>query len=430
MSPDHDPGETVSRRSVLGGVGGLLGAAARPPLGSATPGLTVMTRNLYLGVDLTRLFAARTEDDVRRITGELLADVRRRSFPARAEAIAREIEAHAPDVVGVQEATLVQVQRASEQDSSAADASVTVLDFLDVLLEKLAARGVEYEPAVSTRTTDVELPTEVGGRRIDVRLADRDVLLVRSSLETRNARSGTFEAELTVPAPGRTITVQRGFCLADVRLEPGDVTVATTHLESVSADVRRRQARELRDRLPADDRLVLVGDFNSGPGGRRDAYDDLTDSFTDAYEAMHPGAEGVTCCQDADLRNDESQLSRRIDGVLAGGGVRPTAAERTGHEPGDRLTTEIDGQQVQLWPSDHAGVVASLAPGRATGRSATPTGVPPSAASTTEVRAEGGTGAAPETDRSSPTSARGDGLGAVAGLAALVGVALARLRRE
>jgi len=73
---------------------------------------------------------------------------------------------------------------------------------------------------------------------------------------------------------------------------------------------------------------------------------------------LRPTADGYTCCQDDDLTNDESQLSRRVDAVLYRGGANPTAIERVGAATDDRVS--LDDESVTLWPSDHAGVVATF----------------------------------------------------------------------
>jgi len=63
-------------------------------------------------------------------------------------------------------------------------------------------------------------------------------------------------------------------------------------------------------------------------------------------------AVGATCCQRADLRNEESLLDNRVDYVFSSGEFETLDSRRVGHRPKDR----IEG----LWPSDHAGVVAEL----------------------------------------------------------------------
>ncbi|MGK0537279.1 endonuclease/exonuclease/phosphatase family protein, partial [Bacillus sp. 'calajunan'] len=57
--------------------------------------------------------------------------------------------------------------------------------------------------------------------------------------------------------------------------------------------------------------------------------------------------------QDPDLLNAVSSLNIRIDVILFKNGWNPIVANVVGKEQSDRTPTA-------LWPSDHAGVVASL----------------------------------------------------------------------
>ena len=66
-----------------------------------------------------------------------------------------------------------------------------------------------------------------------------------------------------------------------------------------------------------------------------------------------PGDPGFTCCQDADLLNPTSKLSERIDLVLFRGNFSAIHADIVGDNPANRTSSG-------LWPSDHAGVVATL----------------------------------------------------------------------
>ena len=214
-----------------------------------------MTRNLYLGVDLARLFQVRSVADVRRVAGRMVADVERRPFPARAAAIAEEVESTRPDVVGVQEAALVRVQEPSDfVVDPGPNASRVAIDFLEVLSEALAARGLDYEVAASVVTSDVEVPADVEGRTVDVRLTDRDALLVREGVEVGETRTGTFEAGFGVSVDGYAATIDRGYATVAVSVDDIRATVATTHLESADATVRQQQARELLDVLPSGGR--------------------------------------------------------------------------------------------------------------------------------------------------------------------------------
>jgi len=60
-----------------------------------------------------------------------------------------------------------------------------------------------------------------------------------------------------------------------------------------------------------------------------------------------------TCCQESFLLNPGSTLSRRIDLVLVRGDFAVLGIDVVGGESSDRTPSG-------LWPSDHAGVVATL----------------------------------------------------------------------
>jgi len=295
-------------------------------------------------------------------------------------------------------------------------ATDVVVDFLDRIQTALAGRGLNYTVAAETKTNEIELPADTADGQVDVRLTDRDVLLVRDDIDTRNVTAETYDATLSVPVPGTefSIDVNRGYCMVDATVGGVDLTVVSTHLESSSASVRRQQSNELLDALPDGRPVVVGGDFNSAPGEA--AYGLLTDSLTDAYSERRPGEDGYTCCQADDLRNDQSQLGRRIDGVLYRGDLRPSSASRVGDEPADRATVDIDGETIRVWPSDHAGVVASF---ELPSQSATATSQPTRS-----------TGTANATAGETPTSGSGPGMGVVAAIGGLVAGALARRRRS
>ncbi|MFB6084933.1 MAG: endonuclease/exonuclease/phosphatase family protein [Halorientalis sp.] len=427
----ESPGDdgSVSRRAVLGGIAGLGGgtiaaasASARTGIRSA-PELTVLTRNLYLGVDLFALFRARSLADVREIAGNLLGEVEPDRVGTRVDAIAAEIEATGADAVALQEAAAIRVQRPSDFETDSPDpAETVVVDLLAGLQSALRDRGLEYEVAASTVTTDVELPAETDDGTVDVRLTDRDAVLVRSDIETETVATATYDAAfgVLVPIPGLgTLAVQRGFCGADLTLDRETVTVVSTHLSSVSRDIRVEQAAELLAALPSDRPVIVGGDFNSGPGTKRAAYDLLTGELSDAYATRHPDRAGFTCCQASTLRNERSRLDSRIDALLFRGDASVTTATRVGHRPEDRVRYEADGETVLVWPSDHAGVVGTFAVGTEAS-TATATG----AATTARTAATASTAdAAPDT-----TAGVGPGLGVLAALVGLAGGVAGRLR--
>lgn len=362
MHSDSASARLVSRRSLLGGAAGLAASSALPTATAAEDDLTVVTRNLYVGVNLFRLLKAEDLDDVRAITGRLLEEARDHPYSARASALAREIESADADVVCVQEAALLRTREPSQFDGEHDPGAENVeVDLLDHLTSELASRGLDFEVAVETTTNDVEVPAVLDGgdRELDVRLTDRIAVLVREGIETANAESARFDATLEIDLHGAAFALRRGFGSVDVTVDDRAVTAATTHLESVSGSVRRKQAGELLAALPTDGPVVLAGDLNSGPDRQSGAYDLLRESFEDAHEALRPEADGATCCFDDDLRGSTDELSRRVDVVLYRGGLEAIDVGRVGVDRGSRVTAG-DGDAAHVWTSDHAGVVASF----------------------------------------------------------------------
>ena len=98
-----------------------------------------------------------------------------RNFPERAAALAAEVEATQPDLIGLQEAILVRTQ--SPPDGPATPATTVALDFVQILLNALAARALHYEVVVQSINVDAELPSTLG---FDVRHTDREVILARA----------------------------------------------------------------------------------------------------------------------------------------------------------------------------------------------------------------------------------------------------------
>jgi endonuclease/exonuclease/phosphatase family metal-dependent hydrolase len=335
-------------------------------------GVTVMTRNLYLGTDLNPLLAA-PPPLVAFVAAETFARIQATDFPARAEVLADEIAATNPDLVGLQEATLYRVQTPGDAALGGLTPATTVFqDFLAILLDALRARGLDYHVAVVQENTDVEVPAFTGNGPdglptfTDVRLTDRDVILARGDVEVSDPEHDHYAVNQPVVIGGRPVLFLRGWLSLVASAGGHTFRFFNTHLETeMFPAVQTAQATELIGvtravSLP----VLLVGDFNSDATGTQTPTYGLlaTAGFRDAWLQARPRTGGLTCCHAADLGNEEPTLDRRIDLVLIGRGfMTPREGEDplrvhaivVGDEPADRTPSG-------LWPSDHAGVVARL----------------------------------------------------------------------
>ncbi len=105
-----------------------------------------------------------------------------------------------------------------------------------------------------------------------------------------------------------------------------------------------------------------MGDLNSGPElpvpTNRLAFAALTGyGLVDTWAVANPGDTGYTAGFN-ELLDDplaEGALEHRVDHVLTSGGVGIVTSRIYGTDPDNRTAGG-------LWPSDHAGVAASLTP--------------------------------------------------------------------
>jgi hypothetical protein len=323
--------------------------------------VTVMTRNLYLGSALASALVQAPLDQLPVAAAQIWAMVMATNFEERADAIADEIAETRPHLIGIQEASLYRWQSPGDVlAGNPVSAETVVLDHLDVLLSKLEERGLSYDAAVVQALTDVELPiaTHDGGLD-DVRFTDRDAILVRGDVATSEPRSGLFATNLSIDVGGAfVLNVVRGWSTVDATVDGITFHFWNTHLETEEEGpiIQLGQGEELLIRLQTDERpLVALGDFNSAADGSTTPTHAVLVSggLEDVWNRVRPGDPGHTCCQGSDLLNQTSLLNRRLDLIFARGDVDVVSAERVGHRQSDRTPSG-------LWPSDHAGVIATL----------------------------------------------------------------------
>ena len=322
-----------------------------PPTGQS---LTVMTYNVYVGSSTEDLLNVESLLQVPTEVANVYNNVIASDFTARATAIANSIKTHQPHLIGLQEISLVRRQSPGDLIAGGTVLAEEVeLDYLQILSDAMQAVGLNYQVAATVENFDVEMPifTETGID--DIRLTDYDVILARHDVETTDATAANYTAAFTVDLLG--LHVQRGYAGVDATVDGTTYRVVNTHLESFSKDVRVAQTQELIDSL-ADETLpiVLFGDFNT-PAPDGTAYQMLLAAeYIDVWQADSEG-DGNTSYQAPDLRNETSSLFQRIDLIfICNHDTDFSAITHTiGDKPSDRLPSD-------LWPSDHAGVVAQI----------------------------------------------------------------------
>ncbi|BDG03781.1 endonuclease/exonuclease/phosphatase family protein [Anaeromyxobacter oryzae] len=314
--------------------------------------LTVMSRNLYLGADLGPVMAATTPEAFLGATTVVWAMVNRNSFHVRAEAVADEIAASRPELVGLQEAYLWRIQSPGDAIAGGTTpATEVVYDYVQELLDALRARSLHYRVAASVTLFDFEAPVATASPGVfdDVRLTDHGVVLAREDVPTASPEGHVYPTLLSVGVLGRQLPVPRGWATVLAKERGQWIRFVSTHLEAFDETVRTVQAGELVQALAGETRpVVVVGDLNSEPGTQGAAVLVDEGGFTDTWAALYPAAAGLTCCYLEDLTLPDT-LETRIDYALFRGPFTPADAEVVG-------TAQVSG----LWPSDHAGLVAEL----------------------------------------------------------------------
>jgi len=343
----------------------VVGEANSDAAPRGAPGITALTWNVYLGADIGRVLAARTAEEAVVLATEEWGHVQATDFPARAGALARAIAAGRPHVVGLEELALYRTT-----DNPFEPATRVAYDFLQLVIDSLHARGVDYTAAAVDRTSDLQVPVIAGvdasgqPTLAGVRWTDGDAVLVRADVPYVDAKSGVYAASQVVTIAGVTSGLYQGWSSIVATVDGRAYRFVVTHLVGQEApDVQLAQTGELLALLSAETgSTILVGDFNS------DAYGIdptrvtptygmmLAAGYRDTWIEPERQARGLTCCQRADLLNARSTFDQRIDFVFTRNlpaGTQPVRRSVVGDRPGDRTASG-------LWPSDHAGVAATL----------------------------------------------------------------------
>lgn len=331
----------------------------------------VMTRNLYLGADLTPAILAPTLPQFIAANGQILREVTANNFPVRAEGLADEILEAKPDLVGLQEVALWRTAPVNFEVLTKGPSATTVrYDYLAELLAELNQGPDRYEVVVVQNEFDLEAPgdedgnPETGpfGADINGRLTMRDVILARrgAGVQTKNPQSANFATNLVVPVAGVPVTVKRGWTATDAKVRgTGWFRFVNTHLEAFQPLIRQAQAAELvAPTGPATSSLpvVLVGDLNSDDdtveGADRLAYETLLAAGMVERSTDDP----LSCCLKSSLLEvgqggSEADFDHQVDHIMT-------------RDPGEvtLLDSAVSGIQPVngFWNSDHAGVFSAL----------------------------------------------------------------------
>jgi endonuclease/exonuclease/phosphatase family metal-dependent hydrolase len=341
------------RRAIALTVAAASIVAALPATASATPqDLKVMVRNLYLGADVIKLATAQNREELERNATEVYSTVLANDYPTRAKALAAEIRAAKPDVIGLQEAT---IWRTGPKDDPA-PANDLVYDQTDLLLKELANLGQQYRVVSGRDWIDIEGPTADQ----DVRFVQRDVILARRGSRVRINRTyrGGFREHFDVPTQAGLARQLRGYVGVDGTLAGRRFRFFSTHLEAYNPDIAEAQAKQLLNGPLRSKRrqTILVGDFNSDPSVSGTSDERGVERLPKAYQALLAAGfvnrmpNRRTCCYAEDLRNpDASKLDEWLDHIM----LRPRIRVLSSRLVGNRMTGG-------LWPSDHLGVAATL----------------------------------------------------------------------
>jgi endonuclease/exonuclease/phosphatase family metal-dependent hydrolase len=333
-----------------------------------------MTRNLYLGADLTPILTALASGNNAAVVGaatQTWAAVQATRPEERMGAIADEIVAADADAVGLQEVTTWTTYAYNPVTGTTSNPTVAY-DFLDLLLDALEERGADYSEVAGATAYNFASPpipyltsptaTFPTGA---VTLADRDVIIVRDDVAATNARTGTYDTIISFPFDDMLLPVVRGWGSADLRVGKARLRFVNSHLEAFGVpgvdgeQVRVAQVGELLaaqgalttelGRLP----MVYVGDYNSDAPDAPAYTRLLAGVGADAWSRNQRRDPGFTCCLGATLTDPDNPLTSRIDLVLHSRDVKAARAHIVGDDPADMTASG-------LWPSDHAGVVARL----------------------------------------------------------------------
>jgi hypothetical protein len=299
--------------------------------------------------------------------------------------MAAEIAKQRPDFVALSEAWKLTVD------------GVVKMDLLDFVIDELKALGQPYELARATVGGVVkdgfvnQEDLNAAPLGLDIQLTDRNAILMRTDVDiaTIGVEPRQFTAAITLtlstglppPQPQQIkINIFGGYVSVDAMVRGLPLRFLSVHLIPSADTIALHTAELLKNEVfNTTNTLVFGGDFNTTADDPKNLsfpiYQLLIGAkLTDAWKLLHPNQLGFTCCQNDNLRNTRSNLDlppcppgstvpppgstattcpHRIDLILFRGFAGVDNMKVFGDLPSDRTPSG-------LWPSDHAGVVATL----------------------------------------------------------------------
>jgi endonuclease/exonuclease/phosphatase family metal-dependent hydrolase len=137
------------------------------------------------------------------------------------------------------------------------------------------------------------------------------------------------------------------------------VAFFVAHLTDKEPQVNLRQAESLREFVETHTGglSVVAGDFNAREDSAQIAA--LVGQWTDAYRALHPSEEGLSCCIDDLAAGPGEPLEERIDYIFlvtkTGVNEKILSAQRVFNQP-------FPVSRGWQWASDHVGLLVELEP--------------------------------------------------------------------
>jgi hypothetical protein len=338
--------------------------------------VTIMTQNVYQGTEFRHIQAlVGTTPTFEQALAATTADYQTylaTRFPDRAKQMAAEIVRDRPALVGLQEIATWHRGAFDPEHPFALPAPVSE-DFTQELIAAIAADGMRYR--VASRHDDnftLAFPVLTPSGLMAVGMVESGVILARADLppgqlKLSNPRSGTFLARPPLipnpldPDPPHGFQFTNSWQSVDAKLRGKSFRFITTHLDALipGGVISGPQALELlagpaRTRLP----VIVAGDMNSGLTSAPAAYVAFTaGGLSDSWVAAGLGAPPLTCCHLApdDLLTDPNDAyTEDLDHIFTRGNLSVLDTHLVGGVVPTPPPTPF------IWPSDHAGMVATL----------------------------------------------------------------------